>query len=204
MVLDPADLGQLRVDPGQVVVLLEVLADQLPVGLDLDVTGFDRAPFLQPVRRSAIGQITDPVFERHGGRIEAGEDQHTPLVDPDLMQAVVGWIEVFDAGLGEARRRDQRAIEVVAPSVIRAADRVADLAVTLGEFSAAVATAIEEAAQLTVAVAGEHNRGATDVAHEHASLHDLIDQCDGDPRGAEDPLLFEVEERRVGVASSGE
>ena len=44
-------------NPGQVVVLLEVLADQLPVGVDVDVSGLLDDPVIEVVPSETFVQV---------------------------------------------------------------------------------------------------------------------------------------------------
>ena len=201
VVLDSTDLGQLRMHPRQVVVLLVVLADELPVGRDLDVAALDGAPRFEPVGPQAIGKVAEPVVQWHGRRVETGEHEGSPASDADPVQPVFGGIEVVDACFGEPGCGDQGAIEVVAPSVVWAPDRVGQVAVGCRQFGTPVAAAVEEAPQFAVAAAGDEDRRTSDRPHEQAAGDDLIGQRDRHPTGAEHSALFELEEGRVGVGS---
>ena len=110
-------------DPVQVVVLLEVLGNELPVRLDLHGQVLVAAPVGQPVAGQALVQVAEPVFYRQ--RLIRQADEHEALPDrhPDGVEAVVGRVEVVHAGIGELGRGHQVPIQVVAPTVVRAPDR---------------------------------------------------------------------------------
>ena len=58
---DPRHLGKLLVDPRQVVILLKILGDQLPVRVDVERLLVHRRPTIEAVPSHAIGKVAEPV-----------------------------------------------------------------------------------------------------------------------------------------------
>ena len=94
VILHPADLGELRVHPGQVVVLLKVLADELPVGLDVEHLALLNPPLVEAVASHALRQVAEPDIELGSLVGEAGEEQRTPRTNPHGDQTEVVAVEV--------------------------------------------------------------------------------------------------------------
>ena len=186
--------------PGQVVVLLKVLADELPVGLDVEHLALLNPPLVEAVAGHAFRQVAEPDIELGGLVGEAGEEQRTPRANPHGDQTEVVAVEVIAGHLVEERGGLEAAVGAVAPAVVRATDRAGDVAVGFGEFGPAMAARVEEAAKLPIVAAGDHDRLLTDLTHEHAArLGDLAGDTDGDPRPFEDEFLFEGEEALVDI-----
>ena len=114
-------------------------------------------------------------------------------------------VEAVDASVGELGGGHQRAVAVVAPAVVGAADGGAQGAVVVEELRAPVAAGVEEGSELAVGVAGDDDRAAADGADDGAARGvQLVVEADGDPRGGEDPLLLLGEEGLVDVAVGGQ
>ena len=175
---DPVELG---VDPGQVVVLHEVLADELVVRRDVVGAAALRDPLVEPV-------VGEPVRtgRRAGSASGAGsggevdEQEEAPAtrqrrragrsrrgrrpVATDVSK--IGLLPGGHVGALEQRRAQARAVGVVGPVVVRAADAsaVPDLAgVGVEQPRGAVPADVVEGAQLAVAVAGDDDRAAGDL-----------------------------------------
>lgn len=102
VVSHPRHLGQLGMHPGQVVVLLEVLRDQLPVGGHFQTHLLADPPPVQAVAGRPLRQVAQPSVQGRGLGIEAGEHQRAPLVHPDWQQRVVGGVKAGSGHLAEA------------------------------------------------------------------------------------------------------
>ena len=116
-------LGEFRVDRGAVVALHEVLDDELPVRLDVvadpatdaqvrDVVVVDRLDVAEPI----ADVLAHRVVER--GRVLGQAHPHVaePLPHRDAVQAVLDPVDV--GHLGQVRRRDELAVQVVGPGVV--------------------------------------------------------------------------------------
>ena len=116
------------------------------------------------------------------------------------MEPVVGAVESVHAGVGELGGGHQGAVAVVGPTVVGAADGQPQGAVGLQQFSAAVSTGVEVAAQVAVLVAGEDHRTAGDGPHDGATRGvQLVVGSHANPGGGKDPLLLLGVKGRVGV-----
>ena len=177
-------------DPRQVVILLEVFSDQLPVRLDVERLLVHSRPRVEVVPSHPIGKVAEPVKERRRVVGETGKEQHAPRVDADGEQAEFRLVEVVARHFVEERRRLQRAVQRVAPPVIGAADRAGDIAVGLGQFGAAVPTRVDEATEVACVIAGQEDRLGADLANEHPPSNGLVGDSDADPGLAEDTTLF--------------
>ena len=90
-----------------------------------------------------LRQLAECLRERGGAEVGVDEDERPPRVDEHRPQAPVG---VVEPGLAlRARRRAERAVEVVGPGVVRALQRLA-AAAALGDLVAAVAADVDEPA----------------------------------------------------------
>ena len=161
------DLDQPGVDPRQVVVLHKVLADQLPVGVDVVLDPASQAVFVKAIPSELLDEVAEFVLDRWRVRVEADEDETAPLSNPYRVQAHLSDIEGLDVGhvegrtlidghfaLGRKQRRPEaRAIEVVGPGVVRAREEALDLARALTQPRATVATDVVVCAQLAGLVA---------------------------------------------------
>jgi hypothetical protein len=128
-----------------VVALEEVLADDLPVRLDLGLPArvVDERADIEAELGDLRRQRAERVRERLGVGRRGGEDERPPRVDGDGQEAEVVLREV--RLLLAARRRAELAVEAVRPRVVRALERLAR-AFSLGDDVAAVAADVDEAA----------------------------------------------------------
>ena len=182
-----------------VVALEEVLADDLPVRLELglparvEAKGVDVEPELGDLRRHRAERLG----ERLRSRCVFDEHERAPGVDGGAAEAELVLREV--RLLVRPRRRAERAVEAVRPRVVRALQRLA-LALALGDREAAVAADVEERAQLAVACArDDHRRLPRAPREERPRLGKLPEMADVLPRGAEDPLLLAAQDLRIRV-----
>ena len=202
--------------PGQVVVLHEVLADELVVGVDVVGEPALRDPLVEPVVAEARRQVAQVHRQGRGVRVEVDEQEQAPGVDGDVVEPVVGLVEALgdggvedrllaggDVGALEQRRAEAVPVGVVGPRVVRAADApaVADLAgVARQQLRRTVAADVVERAQRAVAVARHDHRSACDVDDDARAVPvDVGGEADRDPARREDLLLLEREELRRGV-----
>ena len=198
------------------VVLHEVLADQLPVGLDVVLDAALQAVLAEAIAGEALGQIAELVFQLGRCGIEADEDEEVPLGDAHRMQAHLVLIERLDvrhvegdAGLyghftlgREQRRAEALPVEVVRPGVVRTREEALDVPRALAEAGAAVAADVVVCAQFAVAVARDDQRAARNLDDEKvAGLAHLVGDADGHPAFGKELLLLELVEvlRGVGV-----
>ena len=216
VVVHRRDLDQRGVHPRQVVVLHEVLADQLPVGLDVVLDAALQAVLAKAVAGEALGQIAELVLELGRLRVEADEDEEVPLGDAHGVEAHLVLVERLDvrhvegdARLdghltlgGEQRRAEAFAVEVVRPRVVRAREETLDVARALAQAGAAVPAHVVVRTQFAVAVARDDQRAARNLDDEKvAGLAHLVGDADGHPAFGKELLLLELVEvlRGVGV-----
>ena len=128
---------------------------------------------------------------------EIDEDKSTDHRRAHAEQTVAGEVEVLDAV--HVRRGAQRAVEVVRPGVVRAAQALADLALgLLDDPRAAVAADVEERARDPVLAGDDDDAVGADLArHELARLVDRGDVADADP-AAEDLVDLPLEHPLIG------
>ena len=185
--------------PGQVVVLHEVLADELPVRVDLVFDPAHEALLAEPVagkpRREDRRARPPATARRDRGRRRRGSPTSRPAPGGargrpcrslHARHVEDGSLVVRDPGLGrEQRRPETRAVEVVCPSVVRALEEALDAsALPLTELRAAVTADVVVGAQLARAVTADDQRTARDFDHEEAARPlELVGHADGDPRG---------------------
>src|SRR5262245_10728023 len=81
MILEPGDVAKLRMDPGQMIVLHEILGDQLPVRVDLEWPATHQLQCLQRIAGVALRQVAEPVAQGAALRIEVDEDEAAPGID---------------------------------------------------------------------------------------------------------------------------
>ena len=144
-------LRELRVRDLAVVALEEVLADDLPVRLELGLPARveDERVDVEPELGDLRGHRAERVGERLRVARRVHEDERPPRVDGDAAQAELVLREV--RLLVRSRRRAQRAVEPVRPGVVRALQRLAR-PLAARDREAAVAAHVEKRAQLAVRV----------------------------------------------------
>ena len=154
-------------DPRQVVVLHKVLADQLPVGVDVVLDPARQAVLVEAIPSELLDEVAELVLDRRRVGVEADEDETAPLGNPHRMQSHLTDIESLDIGhvkcralidghlaLGRKQRRTEaRAIEVVGPRVVRTGEEALDLARALTQPRATMATDVVVRAQLACLIA---------------------------------------------------
>ena len=191
--------------PGQVVVLLEVLGTQLPVGPDIDDRRVAGAPVLELVAGQPVAQVAEPLTNRWGIVVEGGEQQAAELFNPDGMEAVVSRVETIDGHLVEAGGGHKLAVPVVGPPVVRAADGRSEVAVRFEEFGAAVSTGVGKAPQVAGLVANHDHRAGPDRPDQSPAIGPhFIGGAYAHPRRVEHPFLFKTVEAVVGVGLPGQ
>ena len=201
---DSGHLRELRVHPAEVVVLLEVLADELPVGVDVEGLLMAHLPGVEPVAAHTVAEVTDPGLERWGGRVEAGEQQWPPGGDAHRHQVEVGG-GVGTWNLVEQRGGAETAVGRVGPAVVGAADGAGDVAVGFGEFGAAMTAGVQHRVEFTVGIAGDEDRATTDASYEQPpGFGDLVRGADAHPGSFEDASTLGLERALIGVEIGGE
>jgi hypothetical protein len=201
---DPGDLGELRVHPAEVVILLEVLADELPVGVDVEALLVAHLPVVEPVAAHTVVEVADPGLERRGGGVEAGEEQRSPGGDAHRHQVEVGG-GVGTWNLIEQRGGAESSVGGVGPAVVGAADGSGDVAVGFGEFGAAMTAGVQHRVEFAVGVSGDEHRPRSEAPHEQApGFGDLVRGADAHPGSFEDALTLDLERALVGVELRGE
>ena len=173
-----------------VVALEEVLADDLPVRVDL---GFpapveDELVDVEPELCDLGRHRAERLCERFGLALCVDEEERAPRVDGDAAEAELARREVGE--LLRARRAPKRAVEPVRPRVVGALDRLA-LARALCDREAAVPADVEEGAELAIACACDDDRRAAGArGRVRAGLRQLAEMPRVLPRSAEDALLL--------------
>ena len=201
---DVDDLREAGMGDLAVVALEEVLAADLPVGRVLGVRALEEAERveLEPGRGDELRQLAERLGERRRLGIRVDEDERPPGVDragrrPSSAASKLG------LAVG-ARRRAERAVELVRPGVVGALERLAP-ALALADERAAVAADVQERAQLGVLAADDDDRDPARVAgEERTRLGDLVGAAGVLPGSPEDPLALEPQDGRVGVPVEGD
>ena len=204
-------LGQLGVDGGAVVALHEVLDDELPVRPDvvgdppadpevLDAVALEGAEVPEPLD----DLLQDGRLERRRVARQAHPQVAEPFPHGDRRQAVVDPVDV--GHLGEVRRRDELAVEVVGPRVVRALEGALGLPRLLrAEPRAPVPTDVEVGLRLTLAVARQQHALTPDGHRpEGPGAGQLAGTGGTEPRLLEDVLLLRREEPCVRVVPAGQ
>ena len=152
-------------------------------------------------RSNSLHQPAQEIRQGRGFRVEVHEDELLPGLHAHGKQAVLRAIERADAL--ELRRALQRAIEAVAPAVIRTA-KDAGRALRLGHDGRGVMAAdVVERAQLVVAAAHDDQRFAGEIAcDELAGLLQLIRSRHHLPRAPKDILALQFGDAFVHVPRS--
>ncbi len=186
--------------PAQVVVLLEVLRDKLPVGFEFEIPGEMAPPTGEAVAGKPLIEVTEPVLDRWRLVGQTDEQEALPGGHSYLVESVVGRVESVHAGIGELGSGHQASVPVVGPTVVGAADGRPQGAVALQQLCAAMSTSVEVTAQVAVLVAGEDHRTAGHRSHDGATRSvQLIVSSHADPGGGKDSLLLLGVKGRVGV-----
>src|SRR3984885_3395502 len=209
--------AELRMDPGAVIALVVVLAEDFPIGRDFITNrGADgqlaERVALQPVRYAVQLSGQRPRL----GRRQIQEDETAPCVDADRIQMVILFFETV--GGAQVRSGDQRAVEIVRPLVVGAHDhapggdssRKGDLQ-GCGLFRGAAQTRasmpadIVERPQLAFAIAHQQNALAEYVEHSViAGIGQLRLAARRNPLAAEYALLFDLKYLGVAVPGGGQ
>jgi hypothetical protein len=181
-----------------VVALEEVLGADLPVRFVLRLRAREEAQraHVDSRVRDPLRDVFQELGERRSLRIRVDEHERPPGLEPERNEA-----EAFvEATLAlRPRRREQPSVETVRPGVVRALERLA-LARALADDGPAVAADVEEGSQRPLAVVDEQYRDVARAGRvEAARLGDLVRAGDVLPEPPEDPLLLELEHRRVDV-----
>ncbi len=193
---------ELLVEPGmhhRQVVSLEVVVDvHLPVAVDQPGLGRHVAHPLGCQRRGPLGDGVEEVRQRGRLEVEVGEDERPPGGHLHRHQPHGLGVEALaPLHLGRAQ---QRSIQPVRPAVIAALQRL-PLAAPLGHRAGPVQADVVESAQ-RVAIADHDDRLVTDLRREEAPGFGHVGRPPHQlPRAAEDLLVLQREEDRVGVAA---
>ena len=182
-----------------VVALEEVLADDLPVRVELRLAA---VVVTEPVHVDAdrgheLRQLAERLAERRRLEVRVDEDERPPGVDLDRDERDLLRVE---AGLPVgARSGPQAPVEAVRPPVVAALERAA-APFPLRHHEAAVAADVDERPELAVAVVGDDDRDEPGPAREVAAGRvDLPRVPHVLPSTAEDPLLLGPQNRLVRV-----
>jgi hypothetical protein len=202
-----ADTGEthrlLRADGGRmhgagVVGFHCVFNEKLPVALGLDVLAPGDDHVAHVVRVEQIGEIADIVFHRRRVVAVIDENEPRPGLQPDRQQPIFGFVETV--GLVHRGRRQHRAVQPVAPGVVRAED-LARSAAALQQQRAAVAAEIGKGAQRAGLVLHDQGRSTHCLDRSVlARIGPLIDTADDDPAPRVNVFDLGLEECFRGVA----
>src|SRR4051812_26152859 len=195
---DVDDVAEARVRDLAVVALEEVLADDLPVRVQLPL---DAVAERERVDVEDLGDefrhLAESLGERRRVGVEVDEDERPPRVDLHRHETEALLLE---SRLGlRARRREQAAVQSVRPCVVRALQR-RSATLALGDREAAVPADVHEGPQLPVlARACNDYRSHPDLGREErAAFRKLPHVSDVLPMRAEDPLLLAVQRLGIG------
>ena len=184
-----------------VVVLVEAVDDDLPVGLEVPRQLVVELHVLHAVGPEVADDlVADPVGERgrHARAAEHGPHPAAPLGALDRRRAEAGQLPLVEVlAVGHA---DHVALEVVAPAVPAAGEAPRALARLGHDARAAVLADVVEAADAAVAAAADDDGLALALPDDVvAGAGDLLRAADDLPAAVEHlaPLLFEA--GRVGV-----
>ena len=198
---------ELRVAPGDVVVLDRALDGDLPVAGVFSAPMPTEANVREIVVADQRVERCDVLLERPRRTVDIDEQQIMPNADSDGTQVEAGRV---DAGLGarpfapDARRAHELALQVVGPGVPRASQGGRALARRLQHPHGAVAADVVESAHFAVAPAHQHEGPAGEVGgHGVARIGDIAREADGAPQSREQAALLEREELGA-VGASGE
>src|SRR6266700_298247 len=188
--------------------VVEVLEKDLPIGAEEDTeTAADDLEL-------AGGSAVDHVVERRAGVAEicrevrtllgkAGKDKATIILDPRHMhhrQTRIGRVEPGPLVAVLERNRMQRAVGLIGPAVVAAAEEL-DVALAVADhLGAAMAAAIVEDVDGAVAVPAHHHRLPAERRRDViARTCHLAVVADIDPGPTENPFHLELEELGVDV-----
>jgi hypothetical protein len=169
------------VNEAQVVVLLEIVIGQLPVGRDLvgifaeGRRAGDRH-LLEP-----LGIAAQPFAQRRGVRIKVDEQEAAALLELHLAQRTVLLVQMKGIEIG---RGQQRALGTEGPHVIWATKLRLPPRRLVHQAGAAMRADVVEGAHPLVAAADDQQRGACELqvaAHEAARLGQFAGMADVDP-----------------------
>ena len=182
-----------------VVALEEVLADDLPVRVELRLPARveDEVVDVEPELGDLFGHRPERVRQRL--RIRPGVDEHERAPRPDRCRSQPELAAREVRLLVGAGRAAQLPVEAVRPRVVRALQRLA-LPLALDHREAAVTADVHERAHHVVARASDHDGSPSRAAgEERAGLRELPEVAGVLPRRAEDRLLLAAQHLRVGV-----
>jgi len=202
------DLGGVaKGDLGQIVLVrdLEVidfqkrLQRQFPVAVQRDRPGLGVRQLADVPLRQFLLHLLAQIFvqvERRAGHRRA-KDQAVALLHLDLDQTEFGFVD--RAEIGGVRHAQQLAVEIVAPTVIRAAEPAGGLAArTEHQRRAAMAAGIDEPLDHAVLGARDQDRGAEFVdVEEVARLRQIARQAGDERQPVEDGAQFLFIQHRV-------
>src|SRR5436190_5056375 len=175
------------------VITLEVVVDvDLPVAVDHPVLARGE----RAVERSGT-KVAEEIAERRSGGVEVDEQQAIPTLNAKLRQRDRRLLPALDAL--HLRRRAQRSIERVGPSVIAALQRRA-LARSSRDRTGAMTADVRQRANFAVVAANDQQRLVGDIGREElAALAHLILMTDELPGAAENRPVLRAEDLRVVV-----
>ena len=204
------DLDELGVHGGAVQALVVVLDDDLPVRLDLvhDPHADPELVELEPLEHhQALGALAHLLAQRPR-RIarEVHEDEAGERLDVEPVQREARPVE--ELVLLDVRGADELAVEVVDPAVVRAGERLADVAgrgLVVEELRPAVAADVVEALELAAERVGDEDGLAGEVPDDVvAGLGQLLGAADADPVAPPDLLALLGPHGLAGVLGAGE
>src|SRR5271166_219835 len=186
-----------------VVSAIEVVIDKhLPVAPQRVHAALEEMQMREVERGDAAYQPAEKVGKRSGLRIEIHKDELLPRRDLHGHQTVLGAIEVAHAF--KLRSAFQRAVESVAPAVIRAAEKCG-IALNFGDYRRRVMTAdIVEGTKLAVGGAHDDKRLAGEVRGDKLSGAPQLVKTGNDlPGSAEHTLLLETCDPLIDIPCRG-
>ena len=148
----------------------------------------------QFMRGEQTREVADIGDQRRRVVAVVDESESFPNLEPDRQQAPFALVEAV--GLFHRGRGEQRAVQSIAPGVIRAEDLAGDAA-TFQQLRPAMAAEIRESAQFTLVVAHDQNRPAHRFDRPvTAGRRPFVGPPDDDPPARMNMLDFRAKEIR--------
>ena len=187
------------------VAFVEIFDDDFPVRREV-VSVPPQHPHLREIDPRALEnrrQFADQIAKWSGGRIRVDENQRSPRFNRERCER-----ERF---LGErallilARRRAERAVEVVGPSVIVALQRLAIAGAFEHDLAPAMTAYVGERANRAARIANDHDRQIAQIRREEiADATDLRGMSDVLPCAMKDSFLLSLKHAVIDVPSRGQ
>ena len=195
---------EFRVDRRQVVALVEIVADQLPVELAIDREVEHPHPVRQAIAGQPFGEGGEPFVQRGNVIVHAPEHERTPGIAAQLGEvdfaagiAIGEVVGILDMG--------ERAVEIVLPAVIGASDARCRGDIAEDQPVAAMRAGIVERLDRTIVLADHDHRFLAEiVAHDVARFLEFGEHPAQMPDLGPEVVLFQLHPFLRDVAIRGD